>query len=44
MSEGVMVDEMRNWWGSVFGEEEGGVGSVGVGSVGSDGTVHVKRP
>ena len=38
-SEGVMVDEMRKWWGSVLGEEEGGVGSVG-----SDGIVHVKRP
>ena len=39
MSEGVMVDEMRNWWGAVLVEEEGGVGSVG-----SDVIVHVKRP
>ena len=44
MSKGVMVDEMRNWWGSVLVEEEGGVGSVSVGSVGSDGILHVKRP
>ena len=37
--EGVMVDDMRNWWGSVLGGDEGGVGSAG-----SEGIVHVKRP
>ena len=38
-SEGVMVDDMRNWWGVLLGEDEGGVGSVG-----SEGIVHVNRP
>ena len=39
MSEGGIVEDIRNWWGSVLGEEDGGGVDVGDVDGGSDGIV-----